>query len=463
MAVKKHVKNVIFLLGLTVLISFSFSCGHKKSKNVSQRSVALNTNTALLTNNASSQGSTLLNKPLSIKSTKEKIVIFSSRGGAGHISTSKSITAALSDKYDIKTVNTFTEVLHPMDPLYNVTGGKYYGENFYNYLVQGPVGLWTCKNLVVPIGNKMFLNSHKKAEKLFSNFLAKEKPSMIISVIPIINSSLLTVAKKMDVPFLVVTPDLDTTMFLNGLRAPDYNKFKYTLAYNDDLLFDKIAKAKFKKEQVEVVGFPVRKDFFEKKDLNKLRKEYNIPAGKKVIVLLMGGAGSKSTYTYTKKICKYKMPVHLLVCIGRNEAARAKIDKINPKNGVSKTVIGFTDRMSDLMAMADLLITKAGPNSISEAIYLNLPVLVDGISSTLPWEKINIKFVEKHKLGLVARNDKEIKDGILKLAFDEKENKKIRDRMHDFHKESFGTKIVGLVDRMVADGKKKTYSVMMGH
>jgi len=204
--------------------------------------------------------------PIQIKNVqRKKIVIFSSTGGAGHISTSKALLAALQKTYEVKIVNTLTEILGPLDPFYRLSGGRYGGEKLYSDLIKSQVGSWFLNKIVLPLGNTMIAHRYKKMEILFDKYLEKEKPAMIISVIPLINTPLLGVAQKHNIPFLVVTNDLDTSLYFRGLNSPTYDKFKYTLAYDDTLLFEKIEPAHFKKEQVEIVGFPVRKDFLEPK------------------------------------------------------------------------------------------------------------------------------------------------------------------------------------------------------
>src|SRR3972149_5676114 len=119
-------------------------------------------------------------------------------------------------------------------------------------------------------------------------------------------------------------------------------------------------------------------------------------------MMLMGAQGSRASYEFAKKIAKLKLPAHLLVCLGKNEELKSKINKIKFNSNISVTTIGFTSRISDLMAASDLILTKPGPNSISEAMYMNLPMILDGSTKILFWEKLNIKLVKANKLGLVV-------------------------------------------------------------
>ena len=63
------------------------------------------------------------------------------------------------------------------------------------------------------------------------------------------------------------------------------------------------------------------------------------------------------------------------------------------------SIVGFTERISDYMAVSDILITKSGTLSVCEAIYMNLPMLLDATSTILPWEQFNHTFIKQHNFG----------------------------------------------------------------
>src|SRR5207237_3814499 len=105
-------------------------------------------------------------------------------------------------------------------------------------------------------------------------------------------------------------------------------------------------------------------------------------------------------YTFVRELAQIKEPVHLLICIARQEQLRHKIMALKLAPHITMTIIGFTDRISDLMAIADILITKSGSVSVNEALYMNLPMILDATSHLLSWEKYNHTFIEQHQLGI---------------------------------------------------------------
>ena len=63
------------------------------------------------------------------------------------------------------------------------------------------------------------------------------------------------------------------------------------------------------------------------------------------------------------------------------------------------TLLGFTDRVADLMAISHLIVTKPGPGTISEAIAMKLPILIDNTDKLLFWERINVDLVLNYGVG----------------------------------------------------------------
>ena len=85
------------------------------------------------------------------------------------------------------------------------------------------------------IPEQVILISPRKStlEKLFLDYFNDEKPDLIISVMPFINAAVLCAAKRADVPFLVLTNDLDTTNYVHNICAPTYKKFRVHSCFYD--------------------------------------------------------------------------------------------------------------------------------------------------------------------------------------------------------------------------------------
>ncbi len=370
-----------------------------------------------------------------------------SDGGGGHKSVSKALEQFLQPDYSVKRENLILGILHSLDPIRKISFNKCTGEDFYDYCLKRK---WVyITNNLVRLGRRLILFSSGPIERLLGIYLDQEKPDMIISVMPFFNFAFFKEAKKRKIPFIIVTNDLDSSNYPLGLHNPQYDKFKYILTFDDKDVKKKISKANFNSDQVISLGFPLRPDFFDKKNVKNIKKDFNIPLNKPVAMLLMGATGSDSGYVYAKHISKINFSLHLVICLGKNQKLGNKIAKLKLNNNVSISTVGFTDRISDLMAASDLVITKSGPNSVVESIYMNKPVLIDNTNSILFWEQLNLDFVTKNNFGEPIKRYEDINPLLDKYLRDKEYYSKIKKNLTTFKKINFGASIKSLVTSML--------------
>lgn len=74
--------------------------------------------------------------------------------------------------------------------------------------------------------------------------------------------------------------------------------------------------------------------------------------------------------------------------------------------GMKVVVNGFVDNMPDWMGACDMIITKAGPGTIAEALICGLPLLLNGFIPCQ--EEGNIPYVLENKVGIFSQDVEEI-------------------------------------------------------
>ena len=78
-------------------------------------------------------------------------------------------------------------------------------------------------------------------------------------------------------------------------------------------------------------------------------------------------------------------------------------------------VEGFTSDIPHYMALADFFIGKAGPGSISEALAMRLPVIVERNAWTLAHERYNADWIEEQQVGIVLSSFSKIAEAVTEL------------------------------------------------
>lgn len=172
-------------------------------------------------------------------------------------------------------------------------------------------------------------------------------------------------------------------------------------------------------------------------------------------MVFMGGAGSQASYRYVRNLARLGIPLHIIVCLGRNERLALNIKKIMLPDEVTLSIFGFTRRIADLMAISDVLITKPGPNSTCEALVSNVPMILDMTHGALFWEQLNIDFMVKH--GFAEQLDDYNQLGTILPKYFENSSftDSVKKKMRSFKYPRFNKTIGPLVDSMIAMNNKK--------
>ncbi len=119
-------------------------------------------------------------------------------------------------------------------------------------------------------------------------------------------------------------------------------------------------------------------------------------------LVLFGGYGAKAMLEIADRIEGSSLPVQLIFICGKNERlARALGGR---PHRMPRFVEGFTKEVPYYMQVSDFFLGKPGPGSISEALAMGLPVIVERNAKTLPQERFNADWVREKGLGLVLRN-----------------------------------------------------------
>lgn len=334
---------------------------------------------------------------------RKKIVILTCHGGYGHMAACATLKNILVD-YDIHLFSPFDNGLKIVK---TITFGALNSEDIYNKLLQnGWVG---TLNFMARYSTPLIIDlNRKRIKRKIMQVLEKEKPDLLISVIPLLNYPASTVAMKAKIPYLFITLDANLKLWLRDFdRCKDHN-FLLTVGMRTPLINKQLKKKKIPPHKIKEVGIALRQDFFEKKDKEKIREEWKIPANKPVLMVMMGGTGTSQLLRYIKQLTQLDIPVHLLACVGRNDSLIAQLNKIKRPDNVTLGVIPFTTRISDLMSVSDIFITRPSPNACNEAMYSGVPIIIDQTVTTLFWERATIDIVKQYGKGGVVKKMKQL-------------------------------------------------------
>jgi processive 1,2-diacylglycerol beta-glucosyltransferase len=157
---------------------------------------------------------------------------------------------------------------------------------------------------------------------------------------------------------------------------------------------------------VEVTGIPIDPAVARVPDRAEARAEWELDADRPVALVAGGGLGIGVEEAVHAALAGAHPAVTVVAVCGRNEAARARLAALRlPPDRLR--VLGFVRGLPTLMSAADVVATKAGGLSVSEALALGRPLL---LTRPIPGaEEGNTRALERSGAALAGRSDAEMR------------------------------------------------------
>lgn len=161
----------------------------------------------------------------------------------------------------------------------------------------------------------------------------------------------------------------------------------------------------FKEEQLEATGIPVSGKFVADKTKAESKKALGLPENKRVIILMCGSMGCGPMKLIARTVSEIIKDDEYLVVICGSNSKLYKSLSVYEREG-SARVVGYTRNMPDYMNSAELILTKPGGLSTTEAAANKLPmVLIHAVSGC---ETHNMKFWTENNMAKTCEKSVDI-------------------------------------------------------
>ena len=338
---------------------------------------------------------------------KKKILYLFSDTGGGHRSAAVAIMRA------VEHLRKETYAQEMIDVFATCSGFLNIFAKLYGPVIKYSPKLWGQLYYWLDDENKL-----EQLERLSRPFILKELtklisekiPEVIVSVHPLVNHLTVRAIReaKLRIPFVVVITDPVTLH-----RAWITPEVDLCIVATEEA--KKLAiKYGMPERKIKVIGMPIDPKFFLKdKAKQEARKKDHLRPRLFTVLLMGGGEGAGKMYEIIEELNKTELKVQLIVIAGRNKRLETKLKKNIHRFKFPMRVYGFTDQVHELMAESDLIVTKAGPGTIAEALAMNLPII---ITSWLPGqEEGNVEFVVRENVGRVSRDPRQVVELIAEM------------------------------------------------
>ncbi|NGP46737.1 glycosyltransferase, partial [Bacillaceae bacterium SIJ1] len=202
--------------------------------------------------------------------------------------------------------------------------------------------------------------------------------------------------------------------------------------------------------RIKVSGIPVMPSFEENSDHHLLCKKYKFDPDKKIVVIMAGAHGVlKHTDRIAQKLSGYENSQLVIVC-GHNRKLKEKLQREH-QNNPNIIVLGYVNYMDDLMKIAEVMVTKPGGITLTEAINVRLPLVL--YKAVPGQERENAEFFHAEEAAVQVDHIDDMIAATQRILSDEAYRAKLQANMANLHCPASGQTISN--DILYALGEKK--------
>ena len=329
----------------------------------------------------------------------KKILIFYASYGGGHLSAAKAIKKYLDENYsDIQTemIDCIKYINKALDKL--TTGA-------YREMAKKVPTLWgkVYSNSQSGLLGHVSSRSNKIMAIKLKNLIKEINPDTIISTHPFSSQMVSYLRRKGKIDCKLATIMTDFASHEQWLVGHEYTEWFFVS--NDDMK-NQLTEFEVENDKIYVTGIPMSERFFEKFDRDEIFASFNLSPEKKVILFFGGGEfglGKERTLEIFKSLIRNSIDYQIVAIAGKNEKMKENFEKIVDELDVHNTVrvLGFTDKVPELMYISNLVVTKPGGLTTTESIASHLPIII--INPIPGQEEENAEFLERHGVGIWIR------------------------------------------------------------
>ena len=287
------------------------------------------------------------------------------------------------------------------------------------------------------------------------------RPDAIISTHPFATEmiSLLKEDGKITAPLICVMTDY-------GPHRAWIHPYVDSYIVSNEGMVDTMAKMGAPREKIHPYGIPVEESFYEKMDRAEVLRQLGLSPDKPTVLIMAGSFGVSNILRIYNNIIKVNLDFQIIVITGKNERLYEAFNKLilrnsrqkplrdvsvklKPKPSKPTKVLFFTNEVHKYMQISDLIITKPGGLTVSEALACNLPMAIfDAIPGP---ETENAEFLIDNNMAVKIQKGSACSETIYDLLSNQERLEEMRRSCSAFDKSSSGPKIVNEIQKLVKD------------
>ncbi len=213
----------------------------------------------------------------------------------------------------------------------------------------------------------------------------RKKPGIVICTHPFPLEVICYLKKKRNLALRIISLLTDFAPHSFWIR----DGVDFYIVPNEDLVYEMKWKG-VPDDKIFPLGIPIDERFTLEYDKKSIRE--NLGLKNKTTILLMGGSlGMGALKGAFRSLFSSALDIQLIAVCGNNKKLREALETTASSNPGRSMIFGYTGEIPSLMAASDLLVTKPGGLTVSEAMTMNLPIAI--ISPIPGQERQNARYL----------------------------------------------------------------------
>lgn len=235
------------------------------------------------------------------------------------------------------------------------------------------------------------------------NLINEKKPDLVISTHPFGSQMISYLKKKGKIDCKLATILTDFASHEQWLIGHEYTDFFFV---SNDNMKKELTDYGVDESKITVSGIPMSDRFFQKFDKKEIFKMFDLDENKKVILFFGGGEfglGKERTIQIFSSLISNSPNYQIIAIAGKNEKMKEAFEELveQLKANDKVRILGFTDKVPELMSISSVVVTKPGGLTTTESLVSNLPLII--INPIPGQEEENAEFLENHGVGVWIR------------------------------------------------------------
>ena len=351
-----------------------------------------------------------------LQSSMKRIDFVFFDAGGGHRAAANALKLAIEQTgkpWQVRLVN-LQETLDRLDIIRQVTGLRM--QDVYNLLLRKG---WTLgSEYMVPPMHWLIRMNHARMVKFLVEFWAQDAPDLLVSVVPNFNRTLHEAYHRAKPGGKMVTVLTDMADY-----PPDFwierGQRQWFICGTEKAVEQARAMGHPAEYVLPASGMVLHPRFYQPPPVDRVaeRRRLGLDPVKHTGLVMFGGYGSSTMLNIARRVSAAKLDVQLIFICGKNQKLKAQLKA--EKFSMPVFIEGFTSEVPYYMQLADFFVGKPGPGSISEALQMKLPVIVERNAWTLPQERFNTDWVLEKRVGMVLSSFDQIAQAIQDLPVEQ--------------------------------------------